>query len=745
MLRRNLVKSSWCRIRKRNLHETVRATKPLENIEKCDTSRIRNIGIMAHIDAGKTTTTERMLYYSGLITNPGEVHDGNTVTDYMDQERERGITITSAAVTFPWKQHKFNLIDTPGHIDFTMGVEQTLGVLDGAVVVLDGSAGVEAQTSTVWRQADRYAIPRLVYVNKMDRSDGDFDLCLNSIETKLDSVGLPTQMPLREKMVLTGLVDLLTMEKITFDKKNQGKTYTREILREKEDGMLWEEACERRRSLTDKLSSLDDTLADLIIAEESLDGINAQILSESLRRCTIKRKGVPVLLGSSYKNIGVQPLMDSVILFLPSPEENPRAKEYRCFEDNFSARAFKIIHDKQRGPITFFRVYTGRLTKGQKIYNIEREKSEQGGRLYAAYADDYEEINEITAGNIGAFTGLKYTVTGDVVTSSASAAGRAQRLFEKMKKRSGEVDENVKLSTGASIPDPVFFCSIEPPSLTYQAPLESALAELEREDPSLRVTQNEETGQTVLAGMGELHIDIIKERIRSEYKIDVDLGPLQIAYKETVVTSAKDTLVSQHKIGTTNHSVNVTLSLIPNYRNTQLLEFDKTKDNASNIAGIHPRTMAAVKRGVNNALMTGPKIGCPVVEVGVKLHWLEVGRGTSDSMITAAVSRCIRKLLVDAGILLLEPIMSLEVVTPEQYASSILADLSRRRADIQEVGMQGRYKLIRTLAPLSELLGYATALRIVSSGTATFTLEFHQYRAMGSLEEQEAIKRITGF
>lgn len=584
-----------------------------------------------------------MLFYCGLIRNPGEVHDGNTVTDYMDQERERGITITSAAVTFPWKNYKFNLIDTPGHIDFTMGVEQTLGVLDGAVVVLDGSAGVEAQTCTVWRQADRYAIPRLVYVNKMDRADGNFDFCLNSIETKLDTVGLAVQMPLRENLRLTGLVDLLTMEKMTWEKKDQGKSCTREKLREKDDGLLWEEACERRRALTDKLSSLDDTLANLIIERESLDGVGAQELSESLRRCTIKRKGVPVLLGSSYKNIGVQPLMDGVILFLPSPEENPRAKDYRCFEDNFSARAFKIIHDKQRGPVTFFRVYTGRLTKGQKIYNIERAKSEQGGRLYAACADDYEEINEITAGNIGAFTGLKYTVTGDVVTSTASAAGRAKKLFEKLKAKSGLKDEKMVLSTGATVPDPVFFCSIEPPSLAYQAALEAALAELEREDPSLRVSQNEETGQTVLAGMGELHIDIIKERIRSEYKIDVDLGPLQIAYKETVRTSVKDTHVSQHNIGSTNHSVTVTLSLIPNHRDSQLLLFDNTKDNASNIASIHQKTMTAVKRGVTGALSSGPKVGCPVVDVGVKLHWLEVGKGTSESMIAAAVSRCIRK------------------------------------------------------------------------------------------------------
>ena len=581
-----------------------------------------------------------MLYYSGSIRHMGEVHDGNTVTDYMDQERQRGITIVSAAVTFPWKNYRFNLIDTPGHIDFTMGVEQTLSVLDGAIVVLDGSAGVEAQTTTVWQQADRYDIPRLIYVNKMDRKDGNFEASLNSIELKFETVALPTQLPLRNDTELIGLVDLLTLEKIIFEKKSNGRNYTRNKLTEKIDGKLWEQANERRRSLTDKLSGLDDELANIIIEQESLEKISRQILVDSLRRCTIGRKGVPVLLGSSYKNIGVQLLMDSVIFYLPSPDKNTRIKDYRSFGSDFSARAFKIVHDKQRGPITFFRVYTGRLTKGQKLYNVQRKRSEQGGRLYAAYADDYEEVAEISEGNIGALTGLKYTVTGDLITSSASAASRAQTILEK----SRSANDRGKIFNGdTSVPEPVFFCSIEPPSLSYQAALETALGELEREDPSLRVSQNEETGQTVLAGMGELHIDIIKERIRSEYNIDVDLGPLQIAYKETVNKSVKDTLVSEHKIGTTNHTVNVTLSLINEHRDKEVLKFDRTSDNASNISAIHPKAMVAIKRGVDSALAHGPKLGCPVVGVGVKLHWLEVGRGTSDTMISATVSRCIRK------------------------------------------------------------------------------------------------------
>ncbi|XP_057337890.1 ribosome-releasing factor 2, mitochondrial [Microplitis mediator] len=739
MLIRNLSnKLTWCKFRARYYSKE----SVSKSDEQCRVSMIRNIGIMAHIDAGKTTTTERMLYYSGSIKNMGEVHHGNTVTDYMEQERQRGITIVSAAVTFNWKDHRFNLIDTPGHIDFTMGVEQTLGVLDGAVVILDGSAGVEAQTRTVWKQADRYSIPRIVYVNKMDRADANFHMCLESMESKFEITSLPVQLPIKNDSGFVGILDLLTLDKIIFDKNTQGNKILREKLTETEDGFLLDRAREKRRLLVDKLSTIDDELANYIIEQESLDDIPTQVILNSLRKCTIKGKGIPVLLGSSYKNIGVQPLMDAVIFYLPSPDLHMKAKLYSCFEKNLSARAFKIIHDKQRGPITFFRVYSGSLKKNQKFYNVTREKQEQGGRLYAAYADDYEEINEVTEGNIGGLAGCKFTVTGDLLTSGPTMVSRAKSVLEKIK----NIDdaEKEKFFAAAKIPDPVFFCSIEPPSLSAQTPLDIALQELEREDPSLRVTLNEETGQTVLGGMGELHIDIIKERIKTEYKIDVDLGPLQIAYKETVVKGIKDTFVSQHKIGTTNHNVNVTMSLIPNYEGKDLL-FDKTKESASNIADIHPKVMSAVRRGVVLALNHGPKLGCPVIDVGVKLHWLEVGRGTSDTMISSAISQCIRKMLEQAGIMLLEPIMRLEVVMPEEYSSRVMSDLSKRRAQIQEVTVRGQYKVLRALVPLSELMGYSTTLRILTSGNGNFSSEFDSYQMMGAAEEQQAIKQITGF
>ncbi|XP_050465862.1 ribosome-releasing factor 2, mitochondrial [Cataglyphis hispanica] len=742
MLRNNLLKTSWCKLRARYTHKNASIPKEELKVKECNIAKIRNIGILAHIDAGKTTTTERMLFYSGLIKNMGEVHHGNTVTDYMEQERQRGITITSAAVTFNWKDYRFNLIDTPGHIDFTMEVEQTLQILDGAIIVLDGSAGVEAQTLTVSRQADRYNIPRIIYINKMDRSDADFDMSLKSIESKLNIEILPIQIPMKEAGVLEGIVDVITMEKLTFDKKHQGINLIKTKITEKDNGRLWDIVSEKRRVLTDKLSGLDDKLADIIIEQESLENVQPQILVDSLRRVTINRKGVPVILGSSYKNVGVQPLMDSVILYLPSPANVKNLNPYRYFGNNLAARVFKIVHDKQRGPITFFRIYSGSMRKGQKLYNMTREQSEQCTRLYIACADDYEEVAEVGLGNIAAVGGLKGTITGDLVTTSLSVGNRIKDIM--LKENRPDYVNNF-FASGTNLLDPVFFCSIEPPSLSAQSALDTALQELQREDPSLRVRNDAETDQIVLAGMGELHLEIIKERIKKEYKIDVDLGPLQIAYKETIQDAVKDTLVVEHRVGQTNHQVNITMSLIPKYKGKEKLLLDRSPDNASNIDSIHPRVLNAIKSGVNSALLHGVKLNYPVINVGVKLHWLEVARGTSDTIVSAAASQCIRKLLESGNSMLLEPIMQLEIIAPEEYSPIINADLARRRAEIQQIDMRGNNKVIRILAPLSELLGYSTALRIITSGSATFSLEFSHYQLMTPDVEDKAIDKLKGF
>lgn len=728
--------------------------------------KIRNIGILAHIDAGKTTTTERMLYYSGTIRAMGEVHHGNTVTDYMEQERQRGITITSAAVSFPWNDHQINLIDTPGHIDFTMEVEQSLAVLDGVVIVMDGSAGVEAQTLTVWHQASDYRVPRILYLNKMDRADADEEACLRSIREKLRAQPLLLHTPVRLDGKLVGLIDIINKEQIIWT-HGRGQKFARRKLTEANDGLKWELTLERHRQLIDTLSTLDDSLANTIIEAETIDNLNSDVINAAVRRCVIQMSAFPVLCGSSYKNVGVQALMDAVIHFLPSPLDCH--KLYKCFDKELAARVFKIQHDDQRGVLSFLRLYSGSISKGHKLFNFRQDKSEMTGSLYVAYADEYKSVEAVTAGNIAVISNLKDTISGDLITSTQSAASRVKSVIAntitkdyleelllpstRAKLDALETDPtneeiaDVLLGVGTTIPEPVFLCSIEPPSVSYQQPLEVALAELQREDPSLRVQFNDESGQIVLAGMGELHLEIIKERIIREYKINVELGPLYIAYRETMVNEAKQDLVVDRKIGNQKQYINIKMSAKPvkGIPQDKILRLDKTQDSASNLSRIHPRQMAAVISGVQAALSRGPKLSCPVIDVRVTLHWLEIGRGTSDSILTATVAQCLKKILEQSDSILLEPVMRVEVVCPESHVSRVMADLTRRRTDILQMQVRNMNKVIECLTPLSELVGYATLLRTLSSGLASFTMEFHSHRQMAPQDEQQAITNITGF
>ncbi|XP_049820193.1 ribosome-releasing factor 2, mitochondrial isoform X2 [Aethina tumida] len=579
------------------------------NCNNWDGSKIRNIGILAHIDAGKTTTTERMLFFSGKIKQMGEVHHGNTVTDYMEQERERGITITSAAVTFPWKKHQFNLIDTPGHIDFTMEVEQTLNVLDGAVVILDGSAGVEAQTITVWKQSEKYKIPKVIFVNKMDRADANVFVSCDSVEKKLECPTIMLQLPVKENNKLLGIVDILSLNFIKYEKE----TFSRIELTEKENCKLWTEAVEARCNLIDKLTNFNDDLAYLVISNDSLENISTDAIVGALRKSTLDGVIVPVLLGSSYKNIGVQALMDAVILYLPSPLD--RHAHFKYFEDNFCGRTFKVMHDKQKGPLVFTRIYNGELHKNQRLYNVQQDASESNTRVYVPYADEFKEVESVTNGNIAVIAGLKITKSGDLLTSSNSVFQKAR---SKLLKADDSVGDGVKdvFGSGPKPPQPVFFCSIEPPNLATQSALDQALEELQREDPSLRVNHNEETGQTVLAGMGELHLEIIRDRILKEYKINADLGPLQIAYKETPLEQVKKEYVVDTKIGNSKQQIEIKLSLIPviDRISNDFLKFDKSAESASNISGIFPKHLLAIKQGIEVGLMHGPKIGAPLGE-----------------------------------------------------------------------------------------------------------------------------------
>ncbi|XP_018570990.1 ribosome-releasing factor 2, mitochondrial [Anoplophora glabripennis] len=739
--------SRVCRILYRtSIFYKVNNYNTIKNVKDVDIEKIRNMGILAHIDAGKTTTTERMLYFAGIIDQMGEVHHGNTVTDYMDQERERGITITSAAVTFNWKKNLINLIDTPGHIDFTMEVEQTLNVLDGAVVVLDGSAGVEAQTQTVWRQADRYNIPRIIFVNKMDRLDADIKMCCEAIKNKLEKPYLLLQLPVRENGKLTGIIDVLSMELLNYGAVNE-KQVTKTPLTEDQCPKYWSEAKNARMILIDKLTDHCDELADTVISSESLENIATVDIVKALNAITYNQKAVPVLLGSAYKNIGIQALMDAVVLYLPSPVvKNDR---YTCFESSLCAGAFKVVHDKQRGSLVFIRIYNGTLNKGQKIYSIQQDCSEQIGRLYVAYADEFTEVDSVKNGNIAVVAGLKKIRSGDLITSTQSAYQKAKRnITQSLNERSGEIDAEKILGVGVTIPEPVFFCSIEPPSLAAQASLEQALTELQREDPSLRVTYNSETGQTVLAGMGELHLEIIRDRILKEYKIEADLGPLQIAYRESPIKKLTDTSTLETKIGNSKQSVTVTLSLLPTEQKEDIgnvMKLDKSPEAASNIASIFPKHLLAVKQGIETGLAHGPKIGSQVINTYVMLHNLEVGRGTSETMVTATVTQVVQKLVKNSGTDILEPVMFLEVVAPEEYLSVVLADLSRRRSVIKDVTMRGKSKAVLADTPLSELLGYATVLRTLTSGMATFTMEFNQYKKMSPIDEDNAIRSVRGF
>nr|Q29BD5.2 RecName: Full=Ribosome-releasing factor 2, mitochondrial; Short=RRF2mt; AltName: Full=Elongation factor G 2, mitochondrial; Short=EF-G2mt; Short=mEF-G 2; Flags: Precursor [Drosophila pseudoobscura pseudoobscura] len=705
-------------------------------------SNIRNIGILAHIDAGKTTTTERMLFYSGKTRSLGEVHRGNTVTDYLTQERERGITICSSAVTFPWRGNRINLLDTPGHIDFTMEVEQSLYAVDGVVVVLDGTAGVEAQTVTVWTQADKHKLPRLAFVNKMDRPDADFDKCVNDLRTKLETQPVCIQYPSKNQDGLLTINDVITLEQLTWQPKDLGRSYSKTKLEPSDD---LRQLQEKRNELIDQLSGLDDELADVVISTESFDNVSNALIERALRRATCQQKVVPVLLGSAYKNVGIQRLMDAVNTYLPAPEE--RNQIYDCFGNEVAGKVFKIVHDKQRGPLTLVRILRGEIKRGMRLI-CSRGQAEVVSKLYEPLADEYREVGAVQSGDVVICAGLKSTVTGDLLTSSQTALRNAQK---RLKQSQGTVspDEDEELDTDElfgidrQIPDAVYFCSIEPPSVSSQTAMEQALRQLQREDPSLRVSYDSVTGQTVLGGMGELHMDIIKSRILSEYKIDVDLGPLQIAYKETIESPSLTTLSVEKEIAGSKQNVSLTLEVVKDQG--ELFSLDKSPENLSNLNTLRPRTLQVIRKGSVSALERGPRVGGQVVDTQIRLHNAIIGRGTADSFVMATAAQCVQKLLSTSGTRLLEPIMALQIVAPSERISGIMADLSRRRALINDVLPKGeRNKMILVNAPLAELSGYSSALRTISSGTASMTMQPSGFSGMNAVDESLAERRVQG-
>uniref|UniRef100_A0A182RBQ2 Ribosome-releasing factor 2, mitochondrial n=1 Tax=Anopheles funestus TaxID=62324 RepID=A0A182RBQ2_ANOFN len=746
MLCNRLHKAVFTRLRTR-FPSTVRHCRLIHNSDgTISEKRIRNIGILAHIDAGKTTTTERMLYYSGRTDMLGEVKLGNTVTDFLLQERERGITICSAAVSFNWKEHRINLLDTPGHIDFTMEVEQSLGAVDGTIVILDGSAGVEAQTVTVWGQADRHRLPRLIFVNKMDKESADYDACLLDVKQKLSTVPVPLQMPIKERGKLVGVIDVLSSSQIIWDGQNKGRSYKAIPIT---DADLHDQIQEKLYELIDLLSGMDDSLAQAIIEANSFENIKLNLVLDAIRNCTLKQQIVPVLLGSSYKNVGVQLLMDSMLNFLPAPSE--RNQIYDCFGTDFVGKVFKVTHDKQRGPITMIRAFRGLAKKGSRFITATGS-SETIQRIYEPLADEYREIDSFGVGNIGLCAGPKSTVTGDLVVANAAALKKALKRLSLVGDSTEETADDElllasKLGLQTTIPDAVYFCSIEPPSSGQQTALDNALREIQREDPSLRIRYDEATGQTVLGGMGQLHLEIVKSRILTEYRIDADLGPLQIAYKETLEEPSRGQWVAEKEIAGSKQSVHMDMTIYPHAveSNVERFVLDNSAEAQETLKLIRPRQMTYFRKGALGALHRGPKLGGELANCAIKLHALTIGRGTADPFIMAAAAQCISNILKNALCRLLEPDMFLEIVTPSEYLPPILADLSRRRARIEDVAQRGAAnKIVKVNAPLAELGDYSTVLRTISSGTASVSMEPNGHSPMNEFDESQAMRRALG-
>ena len=676
---------------------------------KISKDKIRNIGIIAHIDAGKTTTTERILYYTGLSHKIGEVDDGQAMMDWMEQEQERGITITSASITCHWKGHMINIIDTPGHVDFTAEVERSLRILDGAIVIFDAVNGVEPQSETVWHQADKYMVPRLAYINKMDRIGADFFGSVKMIEDKLGANPLIIQIPIGAEGDFSGIVDLVKMKAIYWDSKDYGATpkYSG-IPREYKD-----KSGELRSELIEKIAEEDDELLEKYLENGDLE--EKEIL-KLIKKMTISYKGIPIYCGASLKNIGVQPIIDGVVNFLPSPIEipsvigiNPKTEkdEIRECKDEepLSALAFKLQNDIQAGVLTYIRVYSGILKNGTSVYNVNKKKKERVNRLIRMHSNRMVNENEIRAGDIGVVVGFKVTQTGDTLASEGK-----QILLEK-----------------PIFPDPVISVAIEPKNAGVQVKLEHALERLAREDPTFRVKIDEETGQTIISGMGELHLDVLTTRLIKEFHVDANIGKPQVAYRETITKEATTEIRFQRQIAGKEHTGHVIISVHPLPRGSE----NKFENKAPGTE-IPPQFVESVKKGVFYAMERGVTSGYPVIDVLAVLEGGSFNQSTSSDIgFTSASSHSFDEACSKAGGILLEPYMFVEVTTPKEFVGDIIGDLNARGGQI--IGIESRQVVekVDAIAPLSKMFGYTTDLRSMSQGRATFTMEFYHFAPIG--------------
>jgi elongation factor G len=681
--------------------------------------KTRNIGIMAHIDAGKTTTTERILYYTGRTHKMGEVHEGAAVMDWMEQEQERGITITSAATACEWEGHRINIIDTPGHVDFTVEVERSLRILDGAIAIFDSVAGVEPQSETVWRQADKYRVPRVAYVNKMDRTGADFFGAVETMRERLGAHPLPIQLPLGQEAEFEGVIDLIENKAVVWADELGTEIEEREIPSD-----LTELAHEHRTHLIEACADYDDELMEAYLNDEA---IPHERIASSLHRATLDIKVTPVLCGSSFKNKGVQPLLDAIVELLPSPLEVPPVEgiepaskggngggpAQRPPDDKapFAALAFKVMADPYVGKLTYFRVYSGKLAAGSRVLNASSERTERVGRLLMMHANHREEIEECYAGDICAGVGLKQTSTGDTLCAP---------------------DAPIELET-IEFPEPVIAVAIEPKTKADQEKLAASLARLAEEDPTFQVETDQETGQTLIHGMGELHLEVIVDRLLREFNVDANVGRPQVAYRETIRSAAEKVegrFVRQ--TGGRGQYGHVVINLEP--------APGEGFDFVNQIKGgtIPSEFLPAVEAGIEEALQSGVKAGFPMVDVRVELidgssHDVD----SSEMAFKIAGSMALQEAARRAKPVLLEPVMAVEVVTPEEFLGDVIGDLSRRRGKVEGQEPRGNAVAIQSTVPLGEMFGYATDLRSSTQGRATFTMQFERYEEVpSSIAEQ---------
>ncbi len=665
----------------------------------------RNIGIMAHIDAGKTTTTERILYYTGRSYKIGEVHDGNATMDWMEQEQERGITITSAATTCFWRDYRINIIDTPGHVDFTIEVERSLRVLDGAVTVFDSVAGVEPQSETVWRQADKYGVPRICFVNKMDRIGADFFRCVKMMVDRLGTTPLVMQLPIGVESDFVGLVDLVTMKAVRWLDESLGAKFEIEDI----PADMADQAAEYRQKLVELAVEMDDAAMEAYLEGEEP---SEEVLRACIRKGVLSSSFVPVFLGSAFKNKGVQPLLDAVVDYLPSPTDvasikgvsldgETEMKRKSSDDEPFSALAFKIMNDPFVGSLTFVRVYSGILETGSSVMNTVKDKRERIGRMLLMHSNNREDVKEARAGDIVAIAGLKDTTTGDTLCDPLKPV-----ILERME-----------------FPDPVIEVAVEPKTKSDQEKMGVALNRLAAEDPSFRVTSDPESGQTVIKGMGELHLEILVDRMRREFKVDANVGAPQVAYRESITKTAEIDYTHKKQTGGSGQFARVKLTFSPQERGEGFL-FENTI-----VGGSVPREyIPGVEKGLNSAMDTGVLAGFPVVDVKVTLT--DGAYHDVDSSVLAfeiASRAAFKEGIAKAGPVLLEPIMKVEVVTPEDYMGDIIGDLNSRRGQVSGMDQRGNARVVDAMVPLANMFGYVNTLRSMSQGRAQYTMQFDHY------------------